>query len=1223
MSKARDLADLIAAGILADGAISVSEISDLTATASDLNNVAGINSSVQTQLDGKQAVVAGVSSTEIGYLDGVTSALQTQLDNISVTSGSLTKSFTSGETANITLGAAISPAPVVSVTKEIAQAGIVSKGAWDVNATASNYELHNTAYAATLTAGTVLDLTSSTFDSNQRSTGGSFGPRFSSDGLKLFVNDQGANNIRQYNLSTAWLLPSSATHTTFSTASQVSDENGFCFSDNGLHFYLCDSVYGSSINNLHQYSITSGYPYDLVGYGSFTRTINMTALGEATPQVRPISSVLVEDSGTKMYIFSSSGSSALIRQYTLSTAYDPSSATYDNKSFDIYADYGSGGYLGNSSLSSDGKQLLVANGADDIVMHYTLGTAWDISTASRIGIYNPSEDANVSGVHLKPDNSKFFMLGGSNQTFYRYTLGSSNAPLTLGSGSFASTDVGKRIVGNGGDVILKSTAGAYSTTGGSAFTDGSTIASGSWSMRGLKSAGASSGLTMTGLSSIYSVSSPSFVSSLTPPSGSDHRDVRVSPDGTVLFTVEGTSIQRMTLSTAYDITTGSYAGSYNANGVSSAFQGFAFNPNGQQLYLIDSGGEQIHRVYFPTGFVLSNETPQASIGVYLGNSLGIDISDNGLHIYVSSTNGLVTQKVLSNAYNSGGGFSASHQLDVGAANLTSSYTGDRLEGLSISPDGTKLLVAIYPSTIAEYTLSTPYYVSSATLTASYSTAAKSAYNTGVDWLNSGSNFVISSRQDASGSSEDKVHMFTSSAFTMPTSQYHIATTNAGGQIATNFWTDLNTMVADQAAGGGTVNYAVSTDDKTTWSVIKEGSGVRPIVRNNSGTWQYNNELTSTSAFDLTAGSFTNTAYQNNAQDTQQYAIAVKPDGTKIYTIGVNTDDIFEYSLSTAWDISTISYTQNFDLLGRVTVGRGLVFKPDGTVFYVTENSASQKRVIQFSMTTAWDISTASYGGLIELNPYISDIRWVEFKSDGTEMYVSDYSLGRIYQFSLSTAWDVRTISYTGMYTVLGNSALACFKLNNDGTKLYAYNYSGGDVYQYSLSTAWDITTASSDSIGKSLDMGSYSKPSTFALDVTSGNMVAMRSEHILPWTGFVSTTTTYITTPVWANATTNDEFYALQQALGAQAFNRMDKTQLDAVTDPNHYTLGNTLDLMIALYLPSSGTSPTADGVTINYDAQALNQGAVLGTDYDYDFPNSTTVRVTSNAAQNLKVRVV
>ena len=73
MTKARYLANLIAAGNpLADGAISVSEISDLTATASDLNNVAGINTSVQTQLDSKAS--ASDLTTAISGL-GTASAL--------------------------------------------------------------------------------------------------------------------------------------------------------------------------------------------------------------------------------------------------------------------------------------------------------------------------------------------------------------------------------------------------------------------------------------------------------------------------------------------------------------------------------------------------------------------------------------------------------------------------------------------------------------------------------------------------------------------------------------------------------------------------------------------------------------------------------------------------------------------------------------------------------------------------------------------------------------------------------------------------------------------------------------------------------------------------------------------------------------------------------------------------------------------------------------------
>ena len=66
MTKARDLANAGTA---------------LTAvSATELGYLDGVTSAVQTQIDGKQAVVANVSDTEIGYLDGVTSAIQTQID---------------------------------------------------------------------------------------------------------------------------------------------------------------------------------------------------------------------------------------------------------------------------------------------------------------------------------------------------------------------------------------------------------------------------------------------------------------------------------------------------------------------------------------------------------------------------------------------------------------------------------------------------------------------------------------------------------------------------------------------------------------------------------------------------------------------------------------------------------------------------------------------------------------------------------------------------------------------------------------------------------------------------------------------------------------------------------------------------------------------------------------------------------------------------------------
>ena len=84
MSKARDLADSVSTGgILEDGAVSVSEISDLTVTAEELNNVAGVNSDVQTQLDLK-APLASPTFTGDATFDTDTLAVDSTNNRVGV-----------------------------------------------------------------------------------------------------------------------------------------------------------------------------------------------------------------------------------------------------------------------------------------------------------------------------------------------------------------------------------------------------------------------------------------------------------------------------------------------------------------------------------------------------------------------------------------------------------------------------------------------------------------------------------------------------------------------------------------------------------------------------------------------------------------------------------------------------------------------------------------------------------------------------------------------------------------------------------------------------------------------------------------------------------------------------------------------------------------------------------------------------------------------------------
>ena len=69
MSRARDLADLVssgavsAAGILADGAISTTEVTGVTVSATEINHLQNVSSNIQTQFSDVQTQLNGFPTT--------------------------------------------------------------------------------------------------------------------------------------------------------------------------------------------------------------------------------------------------------------------------------------------------------------------------------------------------------------------------------------------------------------------------------------------------------------------------------------------------------------------------------------------------------------------------------------------------------------------------------------------------------------------------------------------------------------------------------------------------------------------------------------------------------------------------------------------------------------------------------------------------------------------------------------------------------------------------------------------------------------------------------------------------------------------------------------------------------------------------------------------------------------------------------------------------------
>ena len=225
------------------------------------------------------------------------------------------------------------------------------------------------------------------------------------------------------------------------------------------------------------------------------------------------------------------------------------------------------------------------------------------------------------------------------------------------------------------------------------------------------------------------------------------------------------------------------------------------------------------------------------------------------------------------------------------------------------------------------------------------------------------------------------------------------------------------------------------------------------------------ETAGSEGYSVASASYDSVSFDVNSQLGDIYGGAFKPDGTKFYAVNTSTPFMVAYDLSTAWDISTASYnTETFNPTSQDTIPYGVDFKTDGTKMYVVFNG--NDTVYQYSLSTAWDISTASYdtGKTVSVTSQTTFPVGIKFKSDGLKMYVN--TLGVIYQYALSTAWDVSTASYESKSFNHTSESNGNYQLdfNSDGTKFWVANGSSDAIYQYSLSTAYDISTASYDNV---------------------------------------------------------------------------------------------------------------------------------------------------------------
>ena len=219
--------------------------------------------------------------------------------------------------------------------------------------------------------------------------------------------------------------------------------------------------------------------------------------------------------------------------------------------------------------------------------------------------------------------------------------------------------------------------------------------------------------------------------------------------------------------------------------------------------------------------------------------------------------------------------------------------------------------------------------------------------------------------------------------------------------------------------------------------------------------------------DLANASYDSVSLNVSTEDSLPRGLFFKPDGLKMYMVGSGDYDVNEYDLNTAWDISTASYSQNFSVSSQDTNLFGVFFKPDGTKMYIT--GVNNDSVYEYSLSSPWNISTASYTQLFDVSSFEDGPAGIFFKPDGLRMYHVGFWGDEINEYSLSSAWDISTASHVQAFSLSSQDAgpTGVF-FNPNGTKMWIAGFGTNSVYEYALSTAWDVSSAAYSSISFSV-----------------------------------------------------------------------------------------------------------------------------------------------------------
>lgn len=175
------------------------------------------------------------------------------------------------------------------------------------------------------------------------------------------------------------------------------------------------------------------------------------------------------------------------------------------------------------------------------------------------------------------------------------------------------------------------------------------------------------------------------------------------------------------------------------------------------------------------------------------------------------------------------------------------------------------------------------------------------------------------------------------------------------------------------------------------------------------------------------------------------------------------------------DITGMTYQSVTADITASGFSRGFDINSDGTKLYLVD--FTNLSIVEYSFGTANDITTlTATGNTLDLSAVFTSLYDVSISDNDTQLYIVGPSLDEVRQYTMSTPSDLSTVSYSGNSLDLsvamgGNPQPKGISVVANGTKLFATNDADEKIYGYTLSTPYDLSTASYDQVSAATARG--------------------------------------------------------------------------------------------------------------------------------------------------------